>query len=224
MQGSRDKLDRTVIKKIPSIYRRSLREIWEDLWTMLVVNSLWIIANLLVIPGPPATIALQAYANRIVHNEVTDLSDVWQAFKRSWGVGWHWGAVNLAGVGLLAVNYYLVSNALDVNLGSYLQGLYIAVGLAWFMLQFFALPFLFEQEQMKVSLALRNSALMIGRNLRFSFLFGLSLLVFLALATLTFALGIMFGAVFLALAGNFAVNDLLEPIRADRNIPPTPDL
>lgn len=54
---------------------------------MLVVNSLWIIANLLVIPGPPATIALQAYANRIVHNEVTDLSDLWQAFKRSWGVG-----------------------------------------------------------------------------------------------------------------------------------------
>lgn len=223
-QGSRDKLDRTVIKKIPSIYRRSLREIWEDLWTMLVVNSLWIIANLLVIPGPPATIALQAYANRIVHNEVTDLSDLWVAFKRSWGVGWRWGAVNLAVVGLLAINYYLVSNALDVNLGSYLQGLYIAVGLAWFLLQFFALPFLFEQEQMKVSQALRNSALMIGRNLGFSFLFGLSLVVFLSLAALTFALGIMFGAVFLALAGNFAVNDQLAPIRAGRNIPPTHNL
>ncbi len=191
---------------------------------MLVVNSLWIIANLLIIPGPPATLALQAYANRIVHDEVTDLRDFWQSFKHSWGVGWRWGAVNLAVVGLLAFNYYLVTNALDVNLGSFLQGLYIAVGLAWFMLQFFALPFLFEQEQMKVSQALRNSALMMGRNLGFSFLFGLSLLIFMALATLAFALGIMFGAVFLALAGNFAVNDQLEPIRTDRKIHPTHDL
>lgn len=213
-----------MIKQIPSIYRRSLKEIWEDLWTMLVVNSLWIIANLLIIPGPPATIALYAYANRIVHGEVTDHRDFWHAFKRAWGVGWRWGAVNLVVVALLAVNYYLVSNALDVNMGSFLQGLYIAVGLGWFMLQLFTLPFLFEQEHTKVSQALRNSALMIGRNLGFSFLFGLSLLLFLALATLAFALGIMYGAVFLALAGNFAVNDQLAPIRAGRNIPPTQNL
>ena len=213
-----------MIKKIPSIYRLSLKEIWEDLWTMLVVNSLWIIANLLIIPGPPATIALHAYANRLVHGEVTDHSNFWQAFKHSWGVGWCWGAVNLVALALLGINYYLVSNALDVNLGSFLQGLYIAVGLGWFLLQFFALPFLFEQEHMKVGQALRNSALMIGRNLGFSFLFGLSLLVFLALTTLTFALGIMYGAVFLALAGNFTVNDQLAPIRAAKNIPPTHDL
>jgi len=218
-QVSKANEERAVIKKIPSIYRRSLKEIWEDLWTMLVVNVLWIIANLLVIPGPPATIALHAYANRVVHSEVTDQHDFWQTFKSSWGVGWRWGAVNLAVVGLLGVNYYLVSNALDVNLGSFLQGLYIAVGLGWFMLQFFALPFLFEQEQMKVGQALRNAALMIGRNLGFSLLFGLSLLFFMFLATLAFALGIMFGAVFLALAGNFAVNDQLEPIRARKNIP-----
>jgi len=190
---------------------------------MLVVNFLWIFANLLVIPGPPATIALQAYANRIIHGEVSDLRDFWREFKSSWGVGWHWGAVNLVVWVLLAVNYYLVSNALNLNLGSFLQGLYITVGLAWFMLQFFALPFLFEQEQMKISQALRNSALMIGRNLGFSFLFGLSLLVFLVLTTLTFALSIMFGAIFLALAGNFAVNDLLAPIRAERTILPSND-
>lgn len=205
-----------MIKKISSIYRRSLGEIWEDLWTMLGVNSFWILANLLVIPGPPATIALHAYANRIVHDEVTDLGDFWKAFKHSWGVGWRWGAVNLVAAALLAVNYYLVSNAVNINTGSFLQGLYIAVALGWLMLQFYALPFLFEQEEMKVSQALRNSALMIGRNLGFSFLFGLSLLLFMLVATLAFALGIMFGAVFLALVGNFAVNDQLAPLRANR--------
>lgn len=213
-----------MIKKIPYIYRRSLKEIWEDLWTMLVVNSLWIIANLLIIPGPPATLALHAYANRIVHGEVTDHNDFWRAFKRSWGVGWRWGAVNLVVVGLLGVNYYLVSNAMNMNLGSFLQGLYIAVGLGWFLLQFFALPFLFEQEQMKVGQALRNSALMIGRNPGYSFLIVLSLLLFFILATFAFALSIMYGAIFLALAGNFAVNDQLEPLRAENNSLPTQNL
>ena len=221
---SRGKEDQAVIKKIPSIYRRSLGQIWEDLWTMLAVNSLWILANLLVIPGPPATIALHAYANRIVHNEETDLRDFWNAFKSSWGVGWRWGAINLVVVALLVVNYYLVSNAVNVNQGSFLQGLYIAVALGWFMLQFFAPPFLFEQEEMKVSQALRNSALMIGRNLGFSFVFGVSLLVFMAVAILLFALGIMYGAVFLALAGNFAVNDQLAPVRANRETPSSSNL
>ncbi len=77
---------------------------------------------------------------------------------------------------------------------------------------------------MKVGQALRNSALMIGRNLGFSFLLGLSLLFFLVLTTLTFALSIMYGAVFLALAGNFTVNDQLAPIRAVKDIPPTHNL
>lgn len=77
---------------------------------------------------------------------------------------------------------------------------------------------------MKVGQALRNSALMIGRNLSFSFLLGLSLLAFFALATLAFALSIMYGAVFLALAGNYAVNDQLEPLRAGKNSSPTQNL
>lgn len=205
-----------MIRKIFSVYRRSLAEIWGDLWTMLVVNSLWIVANLLIIPGPPATIALHSYVNRIVHGQESDHDDFWKAFKRSWGVGWRWGIVNLIVMLLLALNYYLVSNATNANLGSWLQGLYIAVALGWFMLQFFALPFLFEQEEMKVGQAMRNSALMIGRNLGFSFLLGLSLLIFLTVATLAFALGIVYGAVFLALAGHFAVNDQLSSIRAER--------
>lgn len=205
-----------MIRRIFSVYRRSLAEIWGDLWTMLVVNSLWIVANLLIIPGPPATIALHSNVNRIVHGQESDHNDFWQAFKRSWGVGWRWGIVNLVVVLLLSLNYYLVSNAANANLGSWLQGLYIAVALGWLMLQFYALPFLFEQEQMKVAQALRNGALMIGRNLGFSFLLGMSLLIFLTLATLAFALGIVYGAVFLALAGNFAVNDQLASIRAGR--------
>ncbi len=62
--------------------RLALADLWNDLWMALVCNVLWLLGMLLVIPGPPATLALFFYANRLAHGERADLSDFWTGFRR----------------------------------------------------------------------------------------------------------------------------------------------
>jgi len=194
-----------MLKTILLIFRDSIIDIWKDLWTTLVCNTIWLFANLLIIPGPPATIALYDYANRKAHGEEPDHKDFWNSFKKSWGIGWRWGAINLLFLPILFIDIYLSSKIENRTLESYLVGLYIAMGLGWFLLQFFALPFLFEQDKMNVRTALRNAVVMIGRNIYFVLVILFFLVVILIIGTIVSLLSVMFGGVFIALLGNRAV-------------------
>ncbi len=184
----------------------AVRDTWQELWTILIVNLLFIFANLLVITGPPATLALLFYANRIAHGESANERDFLQAIRTYWAPGWRWGLVNLLIIGLLTGDYYLTARLTDnTDLASLIQGLYVTLLSAWLLLQLFTLPFLFEQTQPLVLQALRNAAVFIGRNLVFVLVLAFLLVLSLVAGTLAFMLTLAFGAAFLAFAGNRAV-------------------
>jgi len=145
------------MKTILYILRDALQDIWADLWTMLACNLFWLVANALIIPGPPATLALTYFGNHTAHGEVTDFSDFWAAFCKNWGPSWRWGAINFGVTLILFGDYVLTGRMLQDPWKVYLQGLYIALYAGWITLQFFALPFLFEQSNMSVRQALRNA-------------------------------------------------------------------
>ncbi|HWR65011.1 MAG TPA: DUF624 domain-containing protein [Bellilinea sp.] len=201
------------MKAALSIVGGAIKDAWGDLWTMLVCNLLWLLANLLVIPGPPATLALVQYTNRLAHGEVADFSDFWKAFRGYWGPAWRWGAINLGVVAFLLGDFLLTSLSGQGVWQQYLQGLYLALLVAWLGVQFFALPFLFEQETMSVGQALRNGAALIGNNLAFAFILAGLLLLILIASTFAFMLSFAFGAVILACAANRAVLNRLETIK-----------
>ena len=95
----------------------------------------------------------------------------------------------------------------------YLQGLYLALLAGWLVVQFFALPFLFEQETMSVRKALQNGAVLIGRNPGFAIALTGVLALLLIVGTLAFMLSFAFGAVIIACAGNRAVLNRLEILK-----------
>lgn len=200
------------MRAVLQIIQDTFKDIWADLWTMLACNLIWLIANVLIIPGPPATLALIYYGNRIAHGEVTDLSDFWKAFRSYWGPAWRWGGINLFVILFLAADVALTGQLSQGLWKSYLQGLYLVLLAVWLALQFFALPFLFEQETMSVRMAWRNSAVMFAKNMGF----GVALLIFLMLlliaGTVVFMLSLMFGAVFTACASNRAVLNRLDSL------------
>ncbi len=198
-----------MIKAILFILRETFRDIWSDLWTMLVVNFFWLLANLLIIPGPPATLALFYYTNCIAHDEVTDLADFWRVFCQNWGVAWRWGGIN-AGVILFLIVDIALTGQLRSSLMPYMQGLYLVTLTGWLALQLFTLPFLFEQETMNIRLARRNACTLAGNNPGFAILLLVCLILILILSTAAFMLSLMFGMVFLACACNRAVINRLE--------------
>lgn len=190
----------------------AFRDTWQELWTILIVNLLFIFANLLVITGPPATLALFFYANRIAHEERATERDFLQAMRTYWKPAWRWGFMNILLIGLLTGDYYLVDNLSDnTRMASFIQGLYLTLLAIWLLLQLFAIPFLFEQTEPQVFQALRNAAVFLKRNLIFAVVFGLLLTLSLIAGTLLFMLTLAFGGAFVAFAGNHAVlRDLAE--------------
>ncbi len=192
----------------------SFRDVWDDLWTNLVINLLWFCFQLLVITGPPATMGLFNYSNRIAHGEVTDFSDFWGAMRRYFIPAWRWALLNYVVLALLAGDYALTGQLSHGNITRILQGFYLALLAAWLLVQLYALPFLLEQDTPGVLQALRNGAVMLGRNIRFSVVFGLLLGLALLLGIPVFMLSVAFGGVLTALAGNQAVLNRIEVYRA----------
>lgn len=178
---------------------------------MLVVNGLWLIANLLIIPGPPATLALQWYSNQLAHDEAVDHTDYWRAIGRFFKVGWRWGIVNLLIIAFLVGDYLITYQAQAFTGRKLVLGVYVALLIFWLLMQFYALPFLFEQKEPKLIQAWNNALVLISRNLPFVILLALSITLIMLLGTVLFLLSVFFGPAFLGLAGNYAVQDRLQP-------------
>lgn len=201
------------MKAVLLIIRDTFQDIWADFWVMLVCNLIWLLATILIVPGPPATLALVYYGNRIAHGEAVDLSDLWKAFRRYWGPAWRWGGINLGVVAFLIMDISLTGQFSGGLWKPYLQGLYLALLAGWLVVQFFALPFLFEQKTMSVRQALRNGVVVIGKNPGFSIVLISFLLLILIVSTIAFMLSLMLGAVFIACASNQAVLNRLETFK-----------
>ncbi|HSL44657.1 MAG TPA: hypothetical protein VK897_14570 [Anaerolineales bacterium] len=184
----------------------AFRDTWQELWTILVIHVLFLLANILIIPGPPAILALFFYGNRIAHGEVANERDFLKAMRRYWKPAWRWGLLNVVVIGLLTGDYYLIGKLIDTsNTADFIQGLYITLLAGWILLQLFALPFLFEQERPSVPQALRNATVFIRKNLLFTFVLALLLALSLIAGTLAFMLSFALGGAFIAFASNRAV-------------------
>lgn len=184
----------------------AFRDVWQELWTILIVHLLFLLGNILILTGPPVTLALFFYGNRIAHGEVANERDFLDAVRQYWRPAWRWGFVNLIVIGLLVGDYLLLGRMnIDPNTMQFIQGLYLTLLAFWSLLQLFALPFLFEQNQPVVFQALRNATVFIRKNLKFVFVLVFLLLISLTLGTFAFMLTFAFGGAFLAFAGNHAV-------------------
>jgi uncharacterized membrane protein YesL len=184
----------------------AFRDVWQELWTILIVHVLFLLGMILIIPAPPAMLALFSYGNRIAHGETANERDFLEAIRKYWKPAWRWGLMNLLTMGVFAGDYYLIGNMAGDSSRAYLiQGFYITLLAGWALLQLFALPFLFEQKQPSVLQALRNAAVFIRRNLILVLVLALLLVLSLTAGTLAFMLTFVFGGALLAFASNHAV-------------------
>ena len=61
------------------ILGRAFRDVWQELWMILIVQILFLLGQLLIILDPPVTIALFFYGNRIAHEEMASEKDFLRA-------------------------------------------------------------------------------------------------------------------------------------------------
>ncbi|MGV8026343.1 MAG: DUF624 domain-containing protein [Anaerolineaceae bacterium] len=188
------------------IIKISLQDIWEDIWSVLVINLVWTLCVLTIVPGPPATLALFRYANRLAHGEIVDVHDFIKGFKQAWAPAWRWGTINLFVIAIF-VGDTLLSNQKNMGVSTYLyvQSFYIALLVVWLLLQTHVLAFMIEQEQPVVKNAFRNSIVMLGKNFSFSIAYNLELILIMLIGVVLFMIIFAIGGVLLADVGNRAV-------------------
>lgn len=198
------------MKEAFRVFLQALKDTYEDIWLVLVCNLIWLLSQLLILPGPPATVALFYYANRLANGEAVDLSDFWRAMRRYWWVAWRWGILNYLLIAILVADWIFIGRFTVGASSQFVQGLYLAGLVIWLLLQIYTLPFLFEQNTPGVRQALRNGAVLLGKNIGFSVVLGLLLGLLLVAGVPLFMLSFAFGGMILASAGNHAVLNRLE--------------
>jgi uncharacterized membrane protein YesL len=138
--------------------RDALRDWWDDWITMVVISGLWLLSWATLIGGPPATLGIYYVTCSLAYGEALGIRGFVRGARRHAGVAWRWMLANLvvAVVVVANVRFYAAIGAAWAGL---LEGFFIMVGLVWMVVQFFALPFLIEQQQKSVRTAWRNSLL-----------------------------------------------------------------
>src|ERR1044071_4540457 len=86
----------------------SFRDVWQELWTILIVHLLFLLGIILILPGPPVMLALFFYGNQIAQGERATERDFLEAVRRYWKPAWRWGLINLLIIGVLTGDYYLI--------------------------------------------------------------------------------------------------------------------
>jgi uncharacterized membrane protein YesL len=146
------------VRKAPvplQVIGQALRDWWDDWVNMVVVNLAWVLCWLTVLLGPPATLGLYYVTNRLAHGRSLGLGGLLEGGRRYFLKSWLWSLLNLGAAVIVWANLGFYAQ-IDAAWAGLLQGFFLTLGLVWLVVQFYALPYLMEQEQKHLRLALRN--------------------------------------------------------------------
>jgi uncharacterized membrane protein YesL len=199
------------------VVRLAVVDLWDNVFLVIFCSLVWLFLVLLIIPGPPATLALFEMAERIARREhLLEFSDYLRAVGRRFGVGWRWGALNILVLAILVIDILVVPRMVSATVAASLQILLAVALAAWIVVNWFALAFLFQQREPSVRQALRNGGVLLLQSPLFTLVIVVITAILLWLSTILIIVNLLFGPMLVALIGTHAVLDRLAPLRAGK--------
>lgn len=132
---------------------------WWDGWLDIVmITFVWLIAQFTIVLGPPATFGVYYAVYDMVNGQSTGVRGMIEGARKFFGKAWLWGILNIVAAIVLYVNFVFYSNLES----TWSLSLLIVVGmmaLLWVVTQFYALPFVMEQQDQRLRIALKNGLL-----------------------------------------------------------------
>lgn len=199
------------------VVRAALRDGWDDLIVVGVLNLAWLGLSVTIILLPPATVALFESMDELASGSSPGVRDFLGAVRRRFLGAWLWAVWAIAGITVATVNvrYWGDSGGSLV----WVSAAFAVLGLLFGMSLLYVWPFVFRQPEGGLVRAIRNSILTVLA----APLFAISLAIILVLVVAVSAVLILPLAVFtsglLGLIASRAVNDRL---RAFGKLPPRP--
>jgi uncharacterized membrane protein YesL len=192
---------------------QALSDWWDDWVNMALISLIWLLSWITIVLGPPATFGLYYVTNQLARGRSLGLGGFLEGGRRYLRKSWLWMLLNLVVAVVSVVNIWFYGQ-LDADWAAIVQVFPLFLGLIWLVVQFYAVPYLMEQKEESLKLALRNGL--------FTFLAAPGYTAVVAgLAALIVVLSVWLvapiflgGPCLIAALGNRAVRERLETYRA----------
>jgi uncharacterized membrane protein YesL len=197
------------MKDALTVFWQTLLDWWNSMVGLAVFNLIWLGLSLTVVLLPAATLGMQVVTNSIAHGRGQHPDDFFHAMRRYAWISLRLALVNILVITIFAVNFIFYA-AVESPVAIIIRGMLLVFCLLWFAMQLYMAPFLIEQEDKRLRVALRNAAFLALATP----LYTLTLLVsagLIIVLSLTAILPLaVFTTSFLCLLGNRAVIDRLS--------------
>jgi uncharacterized membrane protein YesL len=177
-----------------------------------MINVITLALQLTIVLGPPALAAMHFVCHRVSEGNAIKLETYFEAIKRCFGVGWRTCAPVTVLVVLMLYNLNFYAG-FDATWSAFVQGLWLAGLVFVAAIQFYLLPFWMTQEDKRVRVALRNSALVAAANPLYTLTLLIASVAFTLLFLAVTPLFVLFGLTVWTMFGNAAVADRVANAR-----------
>ena len=204
-----------MVKRLPvplQVVAQALSDWWDEWFNMALISLAWLLCWVTIVLGPPATFGIYYVTNQLTHGRSLGLRGLLEGGRRYFLKSWLWMLLNLLVLAVVVSNIWFYGQ-FDADWAVIVRMFLSFLGLVWLIVQFYALPYLMEQEEKSLRLALRNGL--------FTFLASPGYTAVVAgLAALVVALSVVLVAplflgapCLIAVLGNRAVRERLETYR-----------
>lgn len=233
-----------MIKDAFSVLWLTLKDTWEELYSLIIVNMAWFFVvvglpvlllslnNIVVSTAAlalfvllfPATIpGIYAVGNIVAHGKTFHFSDFLEGIKKYWWRGLLWFLANLIVILVIIADIRFYPMWLQSFFGIILGGMFMALFVFWCVMQMYFWPLLIEQDRPNLLRAWRNAALLVLANPFYAFFIAVFSLIFLAISIGLGLIPLAFvGMVVQAVLGNNAVLTLLVKFKVIKEARPAP--
>jgi uncharacterized membrane protein YesL len=149
---------RIIMRKWPvplQVIGQALRDWWDDWFNMALISLVWLLCWVTVVLGPPATFGVYYVTNQLARGRSLGLRGLLDGGRRYFLKSWLWMLLNLVVAVVVMTNIWFYGQ-FDADWAVIVRLFFSFLSLAWLIVQFYALPYLMEQEEESLRLALRN--------------------------------------------------------------------
>ncbi|MHB0859099.1 MAG: YesL family protein [Anaerolineae bacterium] len=209
-----------MIREAMEVFWQTLKDTWEELYSIAIVNLVWLFASFTVVLFPVTAAGMYYVANRVAHGKTFHFSDFIEGIKLYWWRSLLWFLANIVVIALFVVNIMFYSS-FEGSWVVVVGGLWLALLVFWLSMQVYFWPLLIEQSETKMLQAWRNAAFLILANPFYAFFIVTFTVVLFAVSTVLTLPLIFVGMGLVAILGNNAVLTLLVKFNLMEEARPT---
>jgi uncharacterized membrane protein YesL len=142
-------------------FRETLINLYYDLVPLVSLNIIWFLLTLPIVTAFPAAAGLYYATNQLAHQKGAGWKTFFDGFRIHFWLSWRWGLLNVIII-LVAVSNIKFYGQLEAEWSMWLRGVIIGLSILWGIIQLYTFPFLLEQEKQRLSMALRNSMVLLA--------------------------------------------------------------